>query len=116
MLTDKEKQFLEYWEQNRDYESLFLSKLLRGLPMSLLFSLPIILSVVAVKLYSPDWDMKISKTSPGTFITIIFAVLLITLFYAFFRMHFKWENNEQVYKIIKLKKEKQNKENQNADL
>ncbi|MBL0358867.1 MAG: hypothetical protein IPP72_19260 [Chitinophagaceae bacterium] len=112
MLTEKEKQFLAYWECNREYEGLFLSKLLKGLPMSLVFSLPIILSVVVVKIYIPEWYMKISKTSPGMFITVIFAVLLITMFYSFFRMHFKWENNEQVYKILKLKAEKLNKENQ----
>ena len=106
MLTEKEKQFLAYWEYNREVQASFASKLLRGFPMALLFSMPIILSVVVVRLFFPEWYTKISKTSPGMFVTVIFAVLLIALFYAVFRMHSKWENNEQVYKILKLKENK----------
>jgi hypothetical protein len=106
MLTEKEKQFLDYWERNRERENSFTGKLLGGLPMALLFSLPIILLVVVVKLYIPEWYIKVSKTSPGMFITAIFAVLLITLFYSFFRMHFKWEGNEQLYNELKFKKDK----------
>lgn len=71
--------------------------------MALLFSLPIILSVVVVRIYFPEWYTKISKTSPGMFVTAIFAVLIIALFYAVFRMHAKWENNEQVYLSLKKK-------------
>jgi hypothetical protein len=116
MLTEKEKQFLVYWEQNREKEGSFSSKLLRGLPMSMLFTAPILLFIVVIRLFFPDWYTKISGTSAGTFITATFAVIIITLFYAFFRMHFKWENNEQVYKILQLKKERLNNENQNTDL
>jgi len=112
MLTDKEREFLLYWERNREKESSFASKLLGGLPMAILFSLPIILSVVAVYLFIPDWYMKISKTSPGTFITIIFAMLLISLFFSFFRMQFKWEMNEQLHKELKSK---ENRAASNAD-
>ena len=108
MLTEKEKQFLAYWERNRNVEATFASKLLRGFPVSLLFSLPIILSVIVVKIFIPEWYTKISKTSPGTFVTVIFAVLLITLFYAVFRMQSKWEHNEEVYKHLKAKENKNN--------
>ena len=87
-------------------EGAVASKLLRGFPMALLFSLPIILSIVVVKLFFPEWYTKISKTSPGMFLTVIFAVLVIALFYAIFRMHSKWEQNEQVYKILKLRENK----------
>ncbi len=106
MLTEKEKQFIAYWEKNRDMEATVASKLLRGFPMALLFSMPVILSVLVVKLFIPEWYTKISKTSPGTFVTVIFAVILITLFYAIFRMQSKWEHNEQVYKILKSKQHK----------
>lgn len=106
MITEKEKQFLLYWERNRERENGFISKLSRGLPMALLFGLPIILSVVSVWIFFPDWYMKISKTSPGMFITAIFAIFLIVLFYSFFRMQFKWEMNEQLYKELKAKENK----------
>lgn len=115
MLTEKEKQFLEYWERNREREGSVAGKLLRGLPMSLLFGMPILMFIVVIRLFFPDWYTKISGTSSGTFITAIFAVLIIILFYAYFRMHFKWENNEQVYKILKLKESKNTNDNQQAD-
>lgn len=107
MLTEKEKQFLIYWEHNRDVQAAFSSKLLRGFPMALLFSMPIILSVIVVKLFFPEWYTKISKTTPGMFVTVTFAVLIISLFYAVFRMHSKWEHNEEVYKHLSSKQKKQ---------
>jgi len=106
MLTEKEKQFILYWEKNRESQAAFASKLLRGFPMALLFSLPIILSIVVVWLFFPEWYTKISKTTPGMFITVTFAVLVIALFYSVFRMHSKWEHNEEVYQILKLKQNK----------
>lgn len=107
MLTEKEKQFIFYWEKNREAQSAFASKLLRGFPMAILFSLPVLLSVVVVRLFFPEWYTKISATSPGMFLTVIFAVIAITLFYAVFRMHSKWEHNEEVYKRLLLKQKKQ---------
>lgn len=97
-----------YWEKNRVAESGIASKMLRGFPMAILFSLPVILSVVVVRLFFPEWYTKISKTSPGMFVTVIFAVIIITLFYAVFRMHSKWEHNEEVFKHLSLKQKKQN--------
>ena len=107
MISEKEIAFLRYWENSREIESTFISKLLRGFPMALLFALPIILSVIIVKLFIPAWYMKMSQTSPGTFITIIIAMLLLVIFYSVFRMQYKWEMNEQLYKELKSKENKQ---------
>lgn len=95
--------FLEYWRANREKEGTFASKLARGLPMSIIFALPIILSVVVVRVFFPDWYFKISSTSPGTFLTVILATIIIALFYAVFRMHHKWEINEQIYRELNKK-------------
>jgi membrane protein YdbS with pleckstrin-like domain len=103
MFTEKEKQFIEYWQKNREAESRFSSKLLKGLPMALMFALPIILLVIVVRLFLPEWYVKISQTSPGMFATAIFAVVAVALFYSFFRMHYKWEMNEQLYQELKSK-------------
>jgi hypothetical protein len=103
MISEKEIEFLRYWERNREHENTFISKLTRGFPMALLFGLPIVLSVVSVRIFLPDWYMKISKTTPGMFFTAIIAMLIIVLFYSFFRMQYKWEMNEQLYKEIKSK-------------
>ncbi len=106
MISEKEIAFLRYWETNREMESTFRSKLTRGFPMAMLFGLPIILLVVAVRLFIPDWFMKISKTSPGMFVTAVIAMIGVVIFYAYFRMQYKWEMNEQLYKELKSKENK----------
>lgn len=108
MISEKETDFLRYWERNRDIENSFLSKLGRGLPMALLFGLPIILLIVVIRIFLPDWYMKISGTSPGMFITAVIAMLGVVLFYAYFRMQYKWEMNEQLYRELKSKENKLN--------
>lgn len=107
MITEKEKQFLRYWEANKENEDRFLNKILGGLPMAIMFGSPVILSVVVVRLFFPDWYMKISQTTPGMFISAIIAVICIILFYSFFRMQFKWEMNEQLYQELKYKESKE---------
>jgi hypothetical protein len=107
MITEKERQFLRYWEANKDNENQFLHKLLAGLPMAIMFGLPIILLVVVVRLFFPDWYMTISQTTPGMFISAIIAVLLIIIFYSFFRMQYKWEMNDQLYQELKYKESKE---------
>ena len=106
MISEKETAFLRYWERNREIENTFISKLTRGFPMALLFGLPIILMVVVVKLFFPDWYMKISGMSPGMVVTAVIAVIGIVLFYSYFRMQYKWEMNEQLYKELKSKESK----------
>ena len=75
--------------------------------MAFLFGLPILLLVLCVYLFLPEWYTKISKTSSATFAVVVIAVLIAIVFYAFIRMHFKWEMNEQQYKEIKYKEKKE---------
>lgn len=103
MLSVKELAFLEYWESNRVNQSRFIIKLIRGIPMALMFGLPIILFIMTIYLFFPDWYTKVSGITPGVFIVIIIAVLLAVIFFAYFRMHFKWEMNEQFYLELKHK-------------
>ncbi len=109
MSSEKDIAFLRYWERNRDIENTFMSKLTRGFPMALLFGLPIILLVVVIRLFLPEWYMKISGTSPGMFVTAIIAMMGVVVFYSYFRMQYKWEMNEQLYKELKSKENKSDK-------
>ncbi len=109
MLSEKEKQFIEYWEREREKQNTIASKILNGLPMAVLFSLPILLIIFVIHIFFPDWYTKISNTSTGTFITIIIAVFGCILFFSYFRMHYKWELNEQAYRELKSKENKSNK-------
>ena len=106
MITEKDKSFLRYWEENRDFENTFRRKLSGGLPMAILFGLPIILLIVVIRIFLPDWYMKISSTSSGMFFTAVVAMIVVVLFYAYFRMQYKWEMNEQLYQELKSKENK----------
>jgi len=116
MITEKEIAFLRYWERNKESENSFLSKLIRGLPMALVFGLPIILFVVVVKLFLPEWYMKIAGSSASAFVTAVVAMVIVIVFYAYFRMQFKWEMNEQLYKELKSKENKENKINNQTNI
>lgn len=87
--------------------------------MAILFGMPIILLMLVVKIFIPNWYMKaesketdivvpewserFAKVSTADFIIVLIAVLIAVLFYAYFRKHFKWEMNEQLYKELKYK-------------
>ncbi len=100
MLSEKEKQFIVYWERVREKENSTYMKIRNGLPMAIIFCLPILLFIFTVRIFLPEWYIKISNTSSGSFITIIIALFLCILFYAYFRMHYKWEMNEQLYREL----------------
>jgi len=108
MITEKDRAFLRYWEGNRETENTFKRKLSGGLPMALLFGLPIILLIVVIRIFLPDWYTKISKTSSGMFFTAVMAMIGVVLFYAYFRMQYNWEMNEQLYQELKSKEKKIN--------
>ena len=101
MLTEKEKAFIYKWEQVRESQGTFLSKLFRGLPMAILFGMPIILSLAAVYAISPEWYTKISQKADSAMFFIVAAVFITILFFSYIRMQFKWEMNEQLYQELK---------------
>lgn len=103
MLNDKEKYFLSYWEKVRESESKPLSKLLRGLPMAIIFCAPIFLSPILVYYFSPDWYTKVSAALSVSVSTMLIALFVLMVFIAYFRMSFKWEQNEQYYQELKAK-------------
>lgn len=107
MLSAKELSFIQYWETHRTAHSGFTSKLTRGLPMAFMFTVPILLLIVSVYLYLPEWYTKISNRLSGSFVTILLAVVICIIFFSYFRMHFKWEMNEQLYKELLHKQKKQ---------
>ena len=116
MLSPEEEKFLIYWEENRVSRSSIGNKLISGLPMAMMFCLPILLFIISVYLFFPDWYMRISGTSPATFLVVIIAVIIATVFYAFARMHFKWEMNEQLFLELKYKQKKQQAANSQQKL
>lgn len=108
MLSEKEMKFLAYWEAHRIHYSSFGSKLSRGLPMATIFILPIFLFVMGVYIFFPEWYAKVSSGFAGSVGTILIALSIAIVFFAYFRMHFLWEMNEQQYKELIWKQKKEN--------
>lgn len=96
MITSEEKLFVEYWERNRNKEKKLFHRLAFGLPIGLVFALPILLSVLF-----HDWYKNMVYVSNSEVTVIMIAVLAIAVFYGLFRMKFKWEMNDQHYKELK---------------
>lgn len=106
MLTDKDKKFITRWEAVREQESSTYAKLMNGLPMAVLFSLPILFFIAAVYFFFPAWYTRVSNRLSGSLVTILIALIGCIIFFAYFRMHYKWEMNEQLYQELKIKENK----------
>ena len=104
MLSEREKQFIEYWEANRDKEKKTNRQLLIGLPIGLLFTIPILLSVFSAKFWYKRADMEANSTSPTV---LLVAVLVIAVFIAIFYKRHQWEMKEQQYQELKAKERRE---------
>ncbi len=100
MITDQEKLFIDYWAKNRDKQKRSFSQLAVGLPAGLVFAFPILVSVLF-----HDWYKRMSFISNSQITIIMIGILGIIVFIALFRMKFKWEANEQLYKELKYKEQ-----------
>ena len=101
MLSEKDKNFMIYWEKEKETRNTFSAKLTQGLPMAALFSVPVLVLITVVYFFFPEWYTKISSRLPGSIITIVVAVIICMLFFSYFRMQYKWEMNEQLYRELK---------------
>jgi hypothetical protein len=96
MRTEEEKRFVEYWRQNRDKEKKIFRQLLIGLPVGLLFAIPIILN------FSAGWNKRATMWAQGhaddnTAMVLVIAALIIIVFVAIFSKRHKWDMCEQQY-------------------
>lgn len=101
MVTEEEMKFIVYWEENRLKQKRLLYQLAFGLPVGLVFGLPVLISLIF-----SDWYKNMQFISGSQVIVIMVAVLGIAVFFALFRMKHKWDMNEQFYKELKLKQQK----------
>ena len=99
MLTEEEKAFLVYWEQNRAKQKKVFYQLLVGLPLGLLIALPILLN------YMLGWNKRATMVGNTQFnpLVLVIAVLAIAVFFSIFNRRHKWEMNEQHYLELKDK-------------
>jgi hypothetical protein len=105
MLDQKEKLFVEYWEVNRVKEKNLFYQLLTGLPVGLLFALPIIFILFTGRYWFKRADMVANaELSP---VILVAAVLMIALFVAIVYKRHQWEMKEQQFKQLKAKQNRE---------
>jgi hypothetical protein len=100
-ITEEERKFLVYWEAQRDKERKLTNQLMFGLPIGILFSVPLLVNFFLGKFWYKRADaVGISQFSPTV---LVVAVLLITVFVALLNRKFRWEKLEQQYLEIRAK-------------
>jgi|SRR5690242_18706491 membrane protein YdbS with pleckstrin-like domain len=101
MLDQREKLFVEYWALNREKERNLLYQVLTGLPIGLLFALPIIFILFTGRYWFKRADMVANaELNP---VLLVSAVFIIAVFVAVLYKRHQWEMKEQQYKELKAK-------------
>jgi hypothetical protein len=98
-MTDEEKKFVNYWEQNRLIQKKTLRQWYVGLPAGLLFGVPIALN------YALGWHKRANMFAQTHFnpMVLVVAIMLIITFIAIFSKKHQWDMNEQRYREFKAK-------------
>jgi hypothetical protein len=110
MLTTEEQKFIVYWEANREKQKKLFYQLLIGLPVGLLFAVPILVNFFMGRFWYKRADsVGVSQFNP---MVLIVAVVLIAGFIGVFNKKFKWDQNEQFYLELKAREKRagENKE------
>ena len=102
ILSKKEEEFVMYWERNREKERSVVKQFFPGLPIGLAFAAGILL------LLDSGWYERanIEAQSQSSPLVIFIGLVCVVAFTGFFYKRFRWERNEQAYKELKLKAQK----------
>ena len=103
-LTDEERKFIAYWEKERLRQKKIFYQFWVGLPLGLLFALPILVNFLLGRF----WYRRADAVGNSQFnpMVLIVAVLGIAIFVAIFQKKFKWDQQEQRYREFKAKADK----------
>lgn len=100
-LNEQETKFMTYWEHNRLKEKKVLNQLLVGLPLGILFGLPVLINLF-LGWYKRAGMVANTQLNP---IVLITAIVMIIVFIAIFSRRHKWEMKEQYYRELLARKE-----------
>ena len=101
MTSEQEKEFIQYWESVRDHQGKLSTQFFSGIPIGLLFAVPVFIILVTARFWFKRADM-VANAKLDTFVFGI-AVFLITVFVAVFYKRFQWEQKEQQYQEFKVR-------------
>lgn len=104
MLTQEEKDFIHYWEHNRSRQKKIFRQFLIGIPVGLLFVVPIAIN------FTSGWYRRASmeaNTRDFNPLVLVIALLCIVAFTAIFYRQHKWDQYEQRYQELLTRQSKE---------
>jgi uncharacterized membrane protein YesL len=105
MLTQQEKDFIVFWENNRERRKKVIKQLFIGLPLGTLFVALILISSLS------GWYKRAAMTinvDSSLVIVLLIASLLIVAFIVVFSVRHRWEMDEQQYLELKARERRNN--------
>jgi hypothetical protein len=102
MLTQREKDFIQYWEANRLRRKKIVRQFLVGIPIGLLFAIPITIN------FASGWDKRAqmeANSQDFNPLVLLIALLSIVGFTAIFYQRHQWEQYEQRYRELLSRKD-----------
>jgi hypothetical protein len=102
MLTQQENDFIRYWESNRLRRKKIVRQFLVGIPIGLLFVIPITIN------FASGWDKRAQMEANNQEfnpIVLLIALLLIVGFTAIFYQRHQWDQYEQRYRELLSRKD-----------
>ena len=103
-MTEDEKKFLAWWEINRDKQKKLVRQWFVGLPIGLIFVVPIILNLASGWYKRAEMEANSQQTSP---MVLMVAMVVIISFLAVFYKRHQWDMDEQRYKELKAKEKQE---------
>ncbi|MGF7232233.1 hypothetical protein [Arachidicoccus sp.] len=103
MFTEKEKNFMSYWETNRLREKSWKRQIRAGLPIGTTVAVAILIT------FFSGW-YKLAMMEASTELSpwvLILAIMLIAITFGAFYKKQKWEQHEQLYKELIARQEKE---------
>ena len=97
MLTQQDKDFIRYWEANRLRRKKVVRQFLIGIPVGLLFVIPIVINFSSGWYRRADMEAHSADFNP---VVLLVALLLIVGFTAIFYQRHQWDQYEQHYREL----------------
>jgi uncharacterized membrane protein len=102
MLTEEEKAFLQYWEENRLRKKKVMRQLSAGLPMAVILVIGIFAN------FFSGWykraAMAMNREGSSLLPVLLVAAMLIVVFIIIFSVRHRWDMNEQRYLELQNRK------------
>ncbi len=104
MLSKEETAFIDYWERNRLRRKKVVRQFVLGVPIGLLFVIPILISVGTGWYKRADMEVNSSEFDPRV---LFVALLLIVAFVSIFWQRHKWDQHEQRYRELVARRDRE---------